>query len=163
MARTYRLRNLPSLPGTAKRFVDARVRAYEREEDEKIWNKIAHEVYDHPCTVGRRDPNEYYGGYRNSHAGCIPWRVAHRERYYGLYKTLRAQVVYAVEPLYRHPYVGYGLAAVTSKSKKAHRKEGNRAMRSKVRRMLRDPKSWDDDFEDKLPARKDMINEWDLT
>lgn len=162
MARTYRLRHLPRLPGTANKFVDARVRAYEREEDEKIWKQIAHEIHDYPCTVGKRDPKGYYRN-RASCEHCIPWRSSSFHRYYGLFKQLRGELIYAADNLVSHPYVGYGLAAVTSRSKVAHRKEGNRAMRSKVRRMLRDPKSWDDDFEDKLPVRKDMINEWDLT
>lgn len=155
MSRTYRLRNLPSLPGSAKKFVDSRVRAYHKEAEDVYWHKLAHEVLGLPCTVGKRKRRHNYWG---KHYDCIPWDYMNHYEKDRLFKQLEDGHVYDVGSIYEHPWVGWGVAQNSLKSyyKKTGSRNARRTTRQKLNHSSYDP---DTDF---LPTPNDTWSSWDL-
>lgn len=155
MSRTYRLRHLPSLPGTAKKFTDSRVRAYHRQTESKYWKKLAHEIFDYPCVEGKGSSFHSYWG---RHYNCIPYKALEYTERQHLFKMLENGHIYAVGSIYEHPWVGWGVAQNPMKNyyKQTGARNARRTTRQKLNHNSYDP---DTDF---LPTCNDTWSSWDL-
>jgi hypothetical protein len=131
MSRTYRYRHLPRHHswGGATNYIDSFALTHKREQDEKIWHYLAHEVNDYPCTK----PPQGRPAYRYSHSNCIPGYAPYRAGWRPIqdaFDAIRASILYGVGGW--HPYAR---RAHHNGVKKGYRVAANRAMRRRTREM----------------------------
>ena len=139
MSRTYRIRHLPRVAGGAKHYVDSSVRQARESFEEKHWGRVAHDILKLPCL--RVDERKYgYRAGRNQHLyACIisqvydPEEFRHFTEGFYMERSLetRGYIHYPVSKFLYHPDVGYGLAGIPSRIKKAGRKHVHRRLRRK--------------------------------
>lgn len=140
MSRTYRIRNLPRLIGTAHKFTDGNGRKFNTKFEEPL-EREAEALFPYP--PGKR------------FSGSI-WRLR-----YEYVKQNRAQMIAPVANLTNHPWVGWGLI---TRQKAWHKRHGNRKVRRntrselKVITRLQDIEDWDG-F---LPGKNDGWDNWSL-
>jgi hypothetical protein len=116
MSRSYRLRHLPQPEGgrSARRFVDGRLRFPADVAEEDFYSHLAHIELKLPCKLkGGEDARNT--GWDQTHERCLPRDI--RDQLWtlrpgGFWRLGWTRTVTKLA----HPLIGYGLAAIPSKS-----------------------------------------------
>ncbi len=134
MSRSYRLRHVPRLLGTAEQFVDNVGRCRHDPIDDALWGRVAHEILRLPCKEKGQKRSTYRWRDSKHERCCIPEHL-YREAA-ALFYRLQEDVLYPVSVFHWHPWIRHR-NTVGSGVEREYWKEAHRLARHKTKIALR--------------------------